>query len=215
VAAPAHLIGACWDWSPSSTSSLPSSSSSTSSASGAPPSTSWSSSAAGDDCARPVGEGFIARFAMARLSKRRRENVPAGGSAPSKTRQHPPGGVDAVRYAPSASRCRGLVAEPWAWGSGITVVVVAVVVVFVVLDCNRRPRAAAPRRARISSPCLCPCRGHGVSPSVSSTIGQVGGRPIEPITGSPAALTGAGASPSSFTSVPSSAPTAPPSAGAW
>jgi len=114
--------------------------------------------------------------------------------------------------APSASRRRGLVAEPWAWGSGVTVVVVAVVVVFIIWELVR-PRRAPPR-APTSSPGLRPGRGHRGQPSVSSTIGAGGiTDPFQPISGSPAALTGPGGNPSSSTTVPSSAPTVPPSAG--
>jgi hypothetical protein len=139
---------------------------------------------------------------MARLSKRRRENVPAGGSAPSKT----PGSARPAASTPSRYRTQRVQVprpwwqSPWAWGSGITVVVVAVVVVFVVL--GLQPAAKSSGSASSSdqlAPASVLAAVTGVSPSVSSTIGAGGvGDPLEPISGSPAALTGAGGKPELF-----------------
>jgi len=139
---------------------------------------------------------------MARLSKRRRENVPAGGSAPSRT----PGGPRPGASTPSRYRTQRVQVprpwwqSPWAWGSGVTVVVVAVVVVFVVLGLQPAAKSSG---SSASSNQLAPASVlaavTGVSPGVSSAIGAGGlADPLEPISGSPAALTGAGSKPEFF-----------------
>jgi hypothetical protein len=137
---------------------------------------------------------------MARPSKRRRENLAAGRSAPPRT----PASSRPASTTPSRYRTQRVQAprpwwqSPWAWGSGITVVVVAVVVVFIVL--GTRPTA---KGTTSSSNQLAPASVlaavTGVSPSVSSTIGAGGiTDPFEPISGSPAALTGPGGKPELF-----------------
>ena len=134
---------------------------------------------------------------MARPSKRRRENVPAGRSVPSRT----PGSTRPASSTPSRYRTQRVQVprpwwqSPWAWGSAATVVVLAVVVVFIVLGLQPAPKSTATQLA----PASVLAAVTGVSPSVSSTIGAGGvADPLEAISGSPSALTGSGGKPEVF-----------------
>ena len=131
---------------------------------------------------------------MARPSKRRRENVPAGRSVPSRT----PGSTRTASSTPSRYRTQRVQVprpwwqSPWAWGSAVIVVVLAVVVVFIVLGLQPAAKSSG---SSSSSNQLAPASVlaavTGVSPSVSSTVGAGGvADPLEAISGSPSALTG-------------------------
>ena len=131
---------------------------------------------------------------MARPSKRRRENVPAGRSVPSRT----PGSTRPASSTPSRYRTQRVPVprpwwqSPWVWGSAVTVVVLAVVVVFIVVGLQPAAKSSG---SSSSSNQLAPASVlaavTGVSPSVSSTIGAGGvADPLEAISGSPSALTG-------------------------
>jgi hypothetical protein len=139
---------------------------------------------------------------MARPSKRRRENVPAGRSVPSRT----PGSTRTASSTPSRYRTQRVQVprpwwqSPWAWGSAVIVVVLAVVVVFIVLGLQPAAKSSG---SSSSSNQLAPASVlaavTGVSPSVSSTVGAGGvADPLEAISGSPAALTGSSGKPEVF-----------------
>ena len=137
---------------------------------------------------------------MARPSRRRRQELSSGG-APASGRRAPTG-----TPSPSPSRYRTQRVKlphpwwqsPWAWGSGITVVVVAVVVVFVVLA-NQPAKSSSPSTANQPVPASVLAAVTGVSPQVSSSIAAGGlASPLEPVSGSPAALTGPGGEPQLF-----------------
>ena len=139
---------------------------------------------------------------MARPSKRRRENVPAGRSVPSRT----PGSTRTASSTPSRYRTQRVQVprpwwqSPWAWGSAVIVVVLAVVVVFIVVGLQPAAKSSG---SSSSSNQLAPASVlaavTGVSPSVSSTVGAGGvADPLEAISGSPAALTGSSGKPEVF-----------------
>jgi hypothetical protein len=134
---------------------------------------------------------------MARPSKRRRQDVPADGSTPSR----PPGSPRPAPSTPSRYRTQRVEVprpwwqNPWAWSGGVIVVVVAVVVVFIVL--GMRPAAKSTSSSSSSlAPASVLAAVTGVSPTVSSSIGGGGvTNPLEAVSGSPAALTGPDAKP--------------------
>jgi hypothetical protein len=88
--------------------------------------------------------------------------------------------------------------NPWAWGGGVIVVVVAVVVVFIVL--GTRPAAKSTSSSSSSlAPASVLAAVTGVSPTVSSSIGGGGvPKPLQAVSGSPAALTGSNSKPEVF-----------------
>jgi hypothetical protein len=137
---------------------------------------------------------------MARPSKRRRQDVPANGSTPSRT----PGSPRPAPSTPSRYRTQRVEVprpwwqNPWAWGGGVIVVVVAVVVVFIVL--GTRPAAKSTSSSSSSlAPASVLAAVTGVSPTVSSSIGGGGvTKPLQAVSGSPAALTGSNAKPEVF-----------------
>ena len=137
---------------------------------------------------------------MARPSKRHRENVAAGRSAPPRTpASGRPASTTASRYRTQRVQApRPWWQSPWAWGSGGTVVVVAVVVVFIILGTRPTAKGTASSSNQLA-PASVLAAVTGVSPSVSSTIGAGGiTDPFQPISGSPAALTGPGGKPELF-----------------
>jgi len=129
---------------------------------------------------------------MARPSRRRRQELTAGGT--------PAAGRPATARTPSSipSRYRTQRVNvprpwwqsPWAWGSAVVVVVVAVVVVFVVVASQPSATSAGSNAAQ-PVPASVLSDVTGVSSSVSSTIAAGGlSDPLEPVSGSPTALTG-------------------------
>jgi len=79
------------------------------------------------------------------------------------------------------------------------VVVVAVVVVFIVLGSSSPSKSTSSSSSNQLAPASVLAAVTGVSPSVSSTIAAGGvADPLEPVTGSPAALTGPNGSPELF-----------------
>jgi hypothetical protein len=138
---------------------------------------------------------------MARPSKRRRQDVPAGGSTPSRT----PGSPRPAPSTPSRYRTQRVEVprpwwqNPWAWGGGVIVVVAAVVVVFIVLGTRPAAKSTSSSSTNPLAPASVLAAVTGVSPTVSTTIGAGGVTdPLEPISGSPAVLTGPGGKPELF-----------------
>jgi len=138
---------------------------------------------------------------MARPSKRRRQDVPADGSTPSR----PPGSPRPAPSTPSRYRTQRVEVprpwwqNPWAWGGGVIVVVAAVVVVFIVLGTRPAAKSTSSSSTNPLAPASVLAAVTGVSPTVSTTIGAGGVTdPLEPISGSPAVLTGPGGKPELF-----------------
>lgn len=157
---------------------------------------------------------------MARLSQRRRQGSPSGGTAATvrpKVAPRPSAGANplarhgvAARARVAASPPRRPVApsrhqprpiklqrpwwrSPWAWGGGTTALVAAVVIAFVVLASSAPPAAAGPDQL---APASLVSQVTGLSAQVVSSIGagQVPD-PAQTAQGSPPLLTGAGGRP--------------------
>ena len=89
--------------------------------------------------------------------------------------------------------------QPWAWGGAVTVVVVAVVVVFLLVGHSSPSKSGTSSSANPLAPASVLNAVTGVSPTVSSAIGAGGVTdPLQPLSGSPAQLTGPNGHPELF-----------------
>jgi hypothetical protein len=125
---------------------------------------------------------------MPRPSKRRRQEMRAGGTTPS---NRPPAPVP-ERYRPR----KVTVKRPWwqgPWGIGsLAAAVVAVVVIFIVVAAlGSSPASTGPIAPLATAPASVVSAVTGVSNQVSDTIGTGGvSNTLQPVSGTPARLTG-------------------------
>ncbi len=153
--------------------------------------------------APPAGAPSTARPGSQGTAGRTNPTAPAPrrGTAPPARRGATPTGSGGSRYrAQRVAIPRPWWQQPWAWGGAATVVVVAVVVVFLLVG------HSSPSKSGLPSPDVNPLAPAsvlsavtGVDPTVSSTIGAGGvADPLQPISGSPAQLTGPNGHPELF-----------------